>query len=881
MEMTGRGRVIPEGTVTFLFSDIEESTRLVETLETSTYRRVLEHHNRLLRQVFSEHEGVVRGTEGDSFLVVFEEAPAGVQAAVAAQRALTHTDWPGGAEVRVRMGLHTGQGIRGADDYVGIDINRAARISSAAHGGQILISDATRALTERTLPDDINTRDLGEHRLKGLNKPERLFQLVVNGIGDEFPPPRAADGGPAHLPARLTSFIGREPEMKSIRQLLDENRLVTLTGPGGTGKTSLAIEAAREFADSFRDGAWFVDLAPVKEYELVTSTIAAALGLVTKTSRPVIEILQEHLASRQTLLILDNFEHLLPAAEVVTQLTSTASRLSVLVTSRIGLSVYGEQILPVPSLGLPAIDDDIRDFGDREAVALFVERARSALPDFTLTETNAESVFEICRHLDGLPLAIELAANRVRVLTVEEIARRLDDRLPVLSGSEMNRPPRHQTLDALVEWSYDLLPPVEQDFFARLSVFVGGFTLDAAERVCNPEGELGIETLDGIMSLVNQSLLRRLSVAGASRYDMLETIREFARERLRATPAEDEMARRHIHYFRDLAEAAEPHLMSPDQNEWVGALETEHGNLRQALRNALDSGDGDESGLSIASSIWRFWFERGYLHEGRSWLESLLSVNEGNPSSARAKAHSALGGLTYWLSDAEATETAYRHALDIWVRIGDDEATAEALYNHAFASSMKGDLEETRKRMEASLAAAEELGSPHLIARNQMGIALDALMSDEAERAVGILEKAEQIFRDTDDSFHIMWVCGNLGFAYIRLGDIERGRAALLESIELSTKLMNPAIMVAALRTLAALESTMHHHLEAVRLAGASEALQQETGADSPLPKVVNADLDLARSVLGTAVFERALDEGRRMSMADAVEYANKALGEL
>ncbi len=530
--MTSPGRELPSGTITFLFSDIEGSTPLLERLGTSNYRGLIEKHNRLLREVFSEFGGVERGTEGDSFMVAFESAPSAVQAAVSAQKAIAGADWPESAEVRVRIGLHTGEGVRGADDYVGIDINRAARVSSAAHGGQILVSESTRVLSEHELPEGVMMRDLGHYRLKGLHRPERLFEVVVDGLTGDFPPPLTAQADSVHVPVRLTSFIGRQAEIDKLLALLAQSRIVTLTGAGGTGKTSLAVEAGRKAAARFADGVWFVDLAPLDDVSQLESAVTGALGLSTKSQRPTIEILEDHLSGRQLLLILDNFEHLLPGAELVARLISAAPHLTVLVTSRTGLNLYGEQVFPVPPLGVPesfAVGDPDQVAGTG-AVALFVERAGAVRPDFSLNADNAEIVSDICRRLDGLPLAIELAASRVRVLDVDEILERLDQRLPVLPTGEANRPLRHQTLERLIGWSYDLLRPTERRLFERLSIFVGGHTIEAADSICNPAGELGIDMLEGIASLEGHSLIRRIPAVKPARFEMLETIRRLRTE---------------------------------------------------------------------------------------------------------------------------------------------------------------------------------------------------------------------------------------------------------------------------------------------------------------------------------------------------------------
>lgn len=880
--MAASSSQLPTGTVTFFFSDVEDSTRLVEELATSTYRDLIEQHHHLLRGVFDRTGGVERGTAGDGFLVVFTDAPSAVRAAVEAQRSVKDAAWPGGSEVRVRMGLHSGQGVRGGDDYIGPDINRAARVAAAAHGGQILISDSTRVLCERSLPEDVGVRYLGEHRLKGLESPERLYQLVADGLPDDFPPPRTAEIGKAHVPTRMTSFIGRRRELSQLLDLLEQHRLVTLVGPGGTGKTSLAIELASVAAPDFADGAWFVDLASLSDPALVESAIATGLGLREQSQRPVSEVLADHLASRRLLLVLDNFEHLMTASDVVADLLAAAPELSTVVTSRGSLNLYGEQTFPVPPMALPDPDraEDPGEIAEGEAVSLFVERARKVKPDFSITSENVSLILKICARVDGLPLAIELAASRIRLLTLEELLDRLERRLPVLAAAESNRPERQQTLHKTIQWSYELLQPVEQTLFARLCIFSGGFTLEAAEAVCNPGGELDIDTLDGLASLEHQSLIRQKPIRGSSRFEMLETIRGLGRELLTSAGSFQEVSARHLAYYLALAEQAQPHLMGPEQNEWLERLEAEHANLRQALRTAVDTAS-IETGLRIASNVWRFWFERGYLREGRGWLEDLLSLDSNSISSYRAKAYTALGGLAYWLSDAEATEKAYETALEIYRQIGDEEVIAEALYDHAFAAAMVDDPEEARRRFEASMAAAVRVDSPPLIAKNRISFGLNALMRGEPQTAASFLEDALEVFRDIDDRFHISWAVGSLGQAYIDLGRIDEGRAAFLEALQLSAELRNLPVISAGLRALSMQESSMGRHLEAATLTGAAEALQEATGAQSPLPTFVNADLDMASEVLGEDAISKALAEGHGMTTDEAVAYATKVLEDL
>lgn len=868
--------LLPTGTVTFLFSDIEGSTRLVGELEESVYRELIEQHHRLLREVFSAHEGVERGTQGDGFLVVFSDAPSAVAAAVEAQGSLAAAAWPSGAEIRVRMGLHSGRGVPGGDDYIGIDINRAARIASLAHGGQVLISDSTRALAERSLPEGVAIKEVGEHRLKGLDRPERIFQLTIEGLRTDFPTP-VGGKAPVHLPARVTSFVGRRAELDRLRLLLSQSRLVTLLGPGGSGKTSLAVELAREVADDFADGVWFVDLAPLADPSLVEPTVASRLGVSEQSGQSIRDEIEAYLSTRRGLLVLDNFEHLLPAVEVVADLLAAAPGLKVLATSRKRLDLYGEQTFDVPPLGLPDIDAwaDHDALARIEAVSLFVERAGAVYPGFSLTDENAPAVVKICLRLDGLPLAIELAASRLRLLTPGEILERLEQHFPVLGATPRDRPPRQQTLEGTIEWSYELLNQTEQGLFERLAIFAGGFTLKAAEAVCDPDGELGFDILNGISSLVDQSLVQHVVEApGRSRFGMLETIRDFGRRRLEESGLMSNIGRRHLHYYRDQVKEAEPYLLGPDPADWVDRLDAELPNLRAALRHALDTGES-ESGLRLAASLWRFWFLRGHLREGRSWLEELLAMEPDAQTPVRAKAYSALGGLVYWLTDHIATEFAYQSALDIHRELGDKEGKAEAMYNLAFVPAMTNQHQEARQRFEASLAAAKEAGVPGLVARNQIPLGIAATTSGDPHAAVDYLEEALNFFRQDGDSFHVAWATGALGKAYLALGRIDEARQASLDSLQLRGAGRNIGIMGAGLNDVSALASSAGRHIDAMRLAGAAETLREETGASAPLPLKVQADVEkAARQAIGDEAVDRALGEGRRMTLDEAIAYA-------
>jgi predicted ATPase/class 3 adenylate cyclase len=871
---------LPTGTVTFLFTDIEGSTQLLRALG-ADYRAVLERHAEIVRQALATHGGIEVGTEGDAFFAVFESAVDAVAAAVAAQRGLAMEPWPIGHPVRVRMGLHTGEGQLGGDSYVGLDVHRAARIAAAANGGQVLLSAATRALIEPSLPAGVALRDLGPHALKDLAEPEDLAQLSVDGLQTDYPSVRSLET-PSSLPGELTSFIGRQREIDEASRLLDASRLLTLTGPGGTGKTRLALRIAAGRTSTFRDGVFFIDLAPLTDPGLVTSSVARGLNLSEEAGRPIVDVLRTYLERRELLLVLDNFEHVLSANALVKELLAAAPHVKVLATSRTILNLYGEQEFEVPPLDLPDLGaaTDASELANAAAVALFIARAQAVKPSFAVSLDGLRSVAEICIRLDGLPLAIELAASRVRMLEPSEILARLEAHLPVLGTGGTDLPPRQRTLTAAIEWSYGLLPPAERALFARLAVFAGGCTLDAGDAVCNPEGELGIDTLDGIASLVQQSLVQARSAADASRFGMLETIREFGRDRLRADDGSQETGRRHLDFFRDLAESAEPHFLGPDRADWLDRFEREHANIRAALTLAVDVGDA-EDGQRLAAALWRFWFQRGHLREGVGWLEAVLALEPDAISAARGKAYTALGGLAYWLLDVDRTENAYEAALHLYRTIGDRGGEAEALYNRSFVPSMRADAEETRRRLEDSLAAALEIGRGDLAAHSRASLGVEAVRAGESRAGLALELDALAFFRGSGDLFKQTDILVTMAMAHRALHEPSLARAAYLESIRLSTDTTNLPGIGVGLVVGAAVESADGRHLDAIRMIGAAEALRMTTEAASPqMPQVIREVDEAARQAIGDGSVDEALGATRRMTVDQVIAFAGTLASE-
>jgi predicted ATPase/class 3 adenylate cyclase len=866
---------LPTGTVTFLFTDIEGSTRMIQRLG-DRYASLLEDHGDILRGAFRDAGGYPVSTEGDSFFVVFQSAPSAVSGAAAAQRALGGHSWPDGEQVRVRMGLHTGEGKLGGDNYIGIDVHRAARIAAAGHGGQVLMSGSTQAVVEGNLPAGLSVRDMGKHRLKDLENPEHLFQLVVDGLPDEFPPVRTLDARPNNLPGQLTSFVGRGREIEGIKEALDATRLLTLTGPGGTGKTRLSIQVGMELLGTFEHGVFFVPLASIEDPALVTSTIAHTLGLAEET-RPIMETLTEHLRDKEMLLILDNFEQITEAAPVVADLLQVAPRLTCLVTSRAVLHVTGEQEYPVPPLQLPDIEHlpPLDVLSQYEAVSLFIQRSKAVHPGFAVTDENAPAVAEICARLDGLPLAIELAAARVRVLSPDAILERLQHRLALLTGGARDLPRRQQTLRDAIAWSYDLLDGPEQILFARLSTFVGGCSLEAAEPVCATE--LGIDILDGLSSLVDKSLLRRLDTeAGEPRFRMLQVMREYAMERLDERKDVEEVRDRHADFFLGLAEEAEPHLLGPDQARWLDTVELEHDNIRSALE-WLKRNDVTRA-LRLAAATWRFWQFRGFLQEARARLTELLSLPAASADlDLRAKALEAAGGVAYWQADFDVARQLYEETLGIHRDHGNRGAEATALYNIAFTYSVPGtDHELARKLTTEALAIFRELGDRSGEAKCLWGLAWSLWLERDLDRARSYLVQAEGAFRDLRDPFSLGWTLHTLGLVEMVERRFDEARSRFREGLGIFAEASDFSGITLLLGDLGFLAEWEGQRERAIRLESAARELARQTGTDlfnvgwreigAPDPETWLTD-DAARAVW---------QEGQAMSVEEAIAYALK-----
>jgi predicted ATPase/class 3 adenylate cyclase len=708
----------PTGTVTFLFTDIENSTKLARE-NPETWEAARARHHAILREAIDSNHGYVFQIIGDAFCAAFHKAGDALKAAIKAQQDLQDEAW-GEFAIYVRMGIHTGEAELAGDEYRGYStLSFVQRLMSAGHGGQILVSNTTENLLRGKLPKEINLREMGKHHFRDVPQPVRIFQVIAPELPTEFPPLRTVSNLPNNLPTQLTSFVGRDKELADVKKLLQNARMLTLIGPGGTGKTRLSIRAANEMLDQYPDGAWFVELAPILDPLLVPRTTAIAIGLRDEPQRPVIDMLCDYLHEKKILLILDNCEHLVEAcARMADRILHSAPGTCILASSRESLGIGGEVTYRVPSLGLPDMQNlpSIETLSQYEAVKLFIDRAMSAVPTFIVTNDNAPALAQVCHHLDGIPLAIELAAAKIRVLSVEQIAKRLDDRFRLLTGGSRTVLERHQTLRAAIDWSYNLLPPTEQMLFRRLSVFIGGWTLEAAELVCSDETVKRDDVLELLEHLIQKSLVFREEERGQSRYHMLETIRQYANERLVESGDSDTLRDRHLEYFLNHAETVDPHLIRPEQLEWLPLLDAEYENLSLALEWALNK-EVPEFSLRLCAALGTFWILRGRWKEGTKALSQALAkpITEENyrERADRVRALNRDSQLAETLDDLERMEHSARISLALAAQGSDELDTAIAEYLVGLSLYRLGSFREALPFLEKSLKEFETLGQPY------------------------------------------------------------------------------------------------------------------------------------------------------------------------
>ena len=776
------------GTVTLLFVDLAGSTLMLAELG-DAYGAVLREYRQLTVAAAEAEQGVLVDTAGDGLFLSFPSARGALAAAIAAQRSYRDHAWPANASVEARMGIHTGEPVTEEDMLVGLDVHRAARICAAGHGGQILLSLTTHDLLRGEAPGDSVLRDLGEHRLKDLPHPERMFQVSAPDLPSEFPPLRSLENWPNNLPRQLSSFVGRADALAEASQRLTTTPLLTLTGPGGVGKTRLALEVAAEAMDLFPDGAWVIELGAIGDGSLVPETVAATLRIKEQPGVPILTTLAHHLESRRVLLLFDDCEHVLEAvAEVIDELLRACGELRVLATSREALGITGESLYPVPSMGLPglAADAPIGEIGEAEAVRLFMDRARAVQPAFVLNERNAPAIAQICRRLDGIPLAIELAAARVKALPPDQIAARLDDRFRLLTGGSRMALPRHRTLKAAIDWSFDLLTDVEQILFVRLSVFAGSFGLEAAEAV-GADGTVDRgDVLDLLSRLIDRSLVTAEEDVGQARYRLLDTVQQYGQERLVADDPTGATRGRHRAYMLELVERTAPLLFAGPQAEASqDALAVEHENLRAALQWSDDDPAGAGAELRLAGNMWRYWEIGGHLVEGRGWLTRALARTDGEVSELRANALTGLGTLAAQQGDLSAAVAALEASLDSHRQLGDPTSIAYAAGNLANVSVERGDLSRARALYEEAIAIMRAVGGTRGEAFSLLNLADVAAREGNAREARELSNAGTAMFRVEGDLIGVALALGRGATFSLQLGDTEDARQRHQEALDI------------------------------------------------------------------------------------------------
>jgi predicted ATPase/class 3 adenylate cyclase len=939
LEVAPRSTSLASGTLTFLFTDIEGSAQLWER-HPQAMGAVLARHEALLREAITAAGGVVFKLVGDAICAAFARAQDAVTAAVDAQRALQAEAWDAIGPLGVRMALHTGVVEERGGDYFGLPLSRIARLLSAGHGGQILLSLATEQLVREHLPSEVALRDLGLHRLKDLSLPEQIFQLVAPNLPSSFAPLQTLDVHRTNLPAQPTPLIGRGSEIAVMAALLRraDVRLVTLSGPGGTGKTRLALQVVAELLDDpglsrdegFADGSYFVNLAPISDPNLVATTIAHALGVAEIASRSVEESLYAFLRTKRTLLLLDNFEQVLDAASLVAKLLAAAPGLKVLVTSRAVLHLSGEHEFAVPPLALPPTTDDRRPTTDDhaadkrdaitqyDAVKLFIARAQAAKANFTVTNDNAPAVAEICYRLDGLPLAIELAAARIKVFSPEALLARLKRRLQVLTGGPRDLPVRQQTLRNTIDWSYNLLDPGEQALFRRLGVFVDGCTLEAAEAVVSElrieneklrSVELKLSLFDSLASLIDKSLLRQEKGADSEpRFTMLETVGEYALERLEESGEAESIRRQHANYFVALAEAAELHRYAATQGLWLLRLDADHDNMRAALAWSQAAADSVDVGARLAGALHWFWYIRGYKREGRTWLERVLQQSSSAAALARAKL---LYGAGRFQSDGGRATALIEQALALCRELGDKPGMADALLFLGRVARLQGDYERSEKLVQESLALFREQQIMWGVIWTLLSLADVALDQGEPAQAQGPVQEALALTESLGDTYGNMWarclqgrlahlqgelgraamlleeslawlrnwgspsvfeILNDLGRVALDQGDPDRAAALFGESLKLSWEPENEIGITLGLIGLAGVAGEWGQPARATHLLGAAEAIRESVGRSlTPVERTVfDRYAATSRAALDGATFAVMWAEGQKMTLEQA-----------
>ena len=847
---------------TYLFTDIEGSTRMWEE-DPQRMRPALARHDAIARSTVEKYRGRVVKMRGDGLHATFADPLDALRASLELQHALTDPEATAGLALNVRCGLHAGVDERRDNDFYGTAVNRAARITSVAHGGQVLLSQTVAALVGERLPGGVALRDLGSVRLRDLALPERVFQLLHADLRRDFPALRSLEETPNNLPRPLTSFIGREAELAHIKELLARSRLLTLLGVGGIGKTRLSLQVAADVIDHFPDGVWFVELATLHDPQLVPQAVASALGVKEAAGRPVLEALLRFLSNRRLLLVLDNCEHLLQAcAELAKQALQGTAHLTVLASSREPLRLAGETAYQVPALA------------QSEAASLFIDRASAAQPGFQASGDIAQSIASVCGRLDGIPLAIELAAARVRTFPVQKIAARLDDRFRLLTRGDRTALPRQQTLRALIDWSYELLSEDERAVLRRLAVFAGGFTLEAAEAACAFGAVDNAQVLEHVTQLAEKSLV---VVETAERYRLLETVRQYSLERLDESHEADAARSRHLAYYVALAAKARPGLAGPRQGEWLNRLDLERENLLAAHAWCDRSAEGTELGLKLANLVKPYWLNRGLLGLGhRVTVEALARGGAEARTFARCRGLFDAGQISYYMGRYGEAQKYLEESLAIARHIGDKRRVAVVFQPLGMAYLGQGDLATARRYLEEALVSAETLGEPREIAAALNALGQLCRVEGDLDAAGPLNERFLAIARELQDHEIIAIGLLNLAMVAIGRGAGERAGRLLLEALAIAEEIGSKAAGQSVLEVAAGLAAAQQEPERAARFYGAAEAQAAQSGLHrDPADDVFLEPLVAkAQAALGTAIFAAAEDAGRTLPYDAAIADA-------
>ncbi|MGI8940713.1 MAG: ATP-binding protein [Actinomycetota bacterium] len=870
---------LPTGTVTLLLTDIEGSTRLWTERPRAMFQAVSRHHA-IIQNVIERQGGAMPRDqgEGDSIFAAFSRSSDALAAVLAIQLALHAEPWPEGVSLRVRLALHTGEPRLADGNYFGQTVSRCARLRGLASGGQTLLSSATMEMVRDNLPPGAAVKDMGVHRLKDFTRPETVYQLTHPDLPDNFPPLRSEEARTDNLPVQLTTFVGREREIAEIKELLSSIRLVTLIGPGGCGKTRLAIEVGRGLLGEFGDGVHLVTLASLGDPSLVLSRIAQSVGLQESAGESPFEGITNFLRDKHMLLMLDNFEGVIGAASLVSKLLAECPDIKILATTRASLRISSEHEYQVPPLELPELDylPDIAQLSAHSAVGLFVERARAVKADFALTDANARYIAEICHRLDGLPLAIELAAVRVKLLPPAVLLDRLSSRLGLLTGGPRDLPARQQTLRNAIDWDYTLLEPEEQTLFRRLSVCRGGFTLDAATIIATAAGDPGRDLFDGLDSLAGKSLLRQVpSLGDEPRFGMLQTIREYALDVLDGSGEKDDTEAAHAHYYLAQAERASSELRGPDQVHWLEMLELDHDNLQDALEWAQKTDEWTVL-LQLTAAMSYFWSTRGYVSEGRRWIRLALEHTEGTVSIHRARVLAGGAMLARARVDFSEARRLLEECIEAQRQLGDEAGVAVSTKDLGNLEVDQGNLEAAEELYRESLEEWRRLGDQAGIAQTLNNLGFIAQIKGDQTEALSMLEESLVTFRGLRDKQGIARALMNIAVSTREVGDFERAVRLSRESLVLWRQLGDKWDVADCLEDLAGELHELDLHYQAAVLYGGAESLRWAIGAPRPPIEqgAYEERVNAVHKALGDAGFSEGWARGSAMRMEEVIDYS-------